>query len=69
MSALTSDQKNANIQARFEGNKAGTKVKRYNATVDGKTVSMICMNNETIEQAERSCRDRFGGRFNGIVQV
>lgn len=69
MAVLTHDQKNANIQARFDGGKAGSKVRRYTATVDGKQVGMVVMNGEGLDEVSYSCRCRFGSRFSGIIEV
>ena len=69
MAVLNHDQKNANIQARFDGCKAGVRVKRYLATVDGKKIGMVVMDDKGIDDARQSCIDRFGGRFHGIVEA
>lgn len=69
MAALNHDQKNANIQARFDGGRTGSRVKRYLATVDGKQVGMVVMDDKGIDDARQSCIDRFGGRFHGIIEA
>lgn len=37
------------------------------AIVDGKEFPMLT--GETVEEAEQSCRDRFGARFEGFAEV
>lgn len=69
MAALSNEQKNENILSRFDGGKSGTRVRRYIATVDDKQIGMVVMNGEGPDEAEYSCRCRFGGRFGGLIET
>ena len=42
--------------------------KSYKITVRGKTAYMICYKGETIEEAEKECRLKFGKNFEGIIE-
>lgn len=64
--SITFEQKNSNILSRFESEKSGTKVKKFSFLLDGKPVTMINMNNSTLNQAKDSLNVRWGKRVNNV---
>ena len=42
--------------------------KKYNVVIRGKKSSMICYQGETIEEAEKECKLKFGDAFEGISE-
>ena len=49
-----------------EKEEAKQPTKKYNVVIRGKKSSMICYNGETIEEAEKECKLKFGEHFEGI---
>jgi hypothetical protein len=60
--SITFEQKNTNILNRFESQKSGTKVKKFTFMLDGKTLTMINMNNASLSEAVESILSRWGKR-------
>jgi len=54
------EQKNKNILSRFDTEKSGSKIRKYEFEMNGKTVRMINMENATLEEAKQSLKTRWG---------
>jgi hypothetical protein len=57
---LNHEQKNKNILSRFDTEKSGSKIRKYEFEMNGKKVRMINMDNATLEQAKKSLKSRWG---------
>ena len=63
----TAKEKEAIIASRGESEVNGSKTRLYHVNFyDGKSCGMVCINGENIEDAEKSCIDRFGRNFKSI---
>jgi len=54
------------IKVKAVGNKVKYTAKKYIITIRGKEASMICLEGESIEEAEKTCKIKFGKHFEGI---
>lgn len=63
----TVSEKESIISSRGESSIQGSKTRLYQVYFnDGKSCGMVCMNGESIEEAEQSCIDRFGKNYKRI---
>tara|TARA_R110000822_G_scaffold53402_1_gene137819 strand:- start:618 stop:827 length:210 start_codon:yes stop_codon:yes gene_type:complete len=58
--SLSFEEKNQNILNRFESNITGTKVRKFTFKLDGRSVTMIDVNNASLTDAKDSLYSRFG---------
>ena len=66
--SITFEQKNTNILNRFESQKSGTKVRKFTFLLDGKPVTMINMDNNSLNEAKESLSVRWGKRVANVKE-
>ena len=66
--SITFEQKNTNILNRFESQKSGTKVRKFTFLLDEKPVTMINMDNNSLNEAKESLSVRWGKRVANVRQ-
>lgn len=60
-------QKNKNILSRYDTTSKGSKIVKYSLTKDdGTSITMICMNGESIDRAREIAKRQFGGAIDII---
>jgi hypothetical protein len=64
--SLSNEQKNKNILSRFDTEKTGTKIRKYIFEMNGKRVSMINMDNATLDEATQSLKSRWGDAVQNV---
>ena len=64
---LTESEKNTKILNRFETKELGTKIKKYDVTVNNKQFPMICMNGESLQEARITCVQIWGDRLQDVA--
>lgn len=67
--SISYEQKNKNILSRFDSNKTGTKIRKYNFEMNGKTVCMINMDNANLKQATESLKSRWGDAVHNVREI
>ncbi len=66
--SLTFDQKNINILDRFESQKLGSKVRKFVFKLDGKPMSMLNMQDCSLDDAIKSLKVRWGNRVSDVKE-